>query len=67
MSKEAVAARRERTGAATASYCVQFKKRPRRRTRPHHEATIRRIPRVTRLLALAYKIDGMICAGEDQI
>ena len=64
MSREATTAKKERPRAATTSYTVRFRKRQRRRTRPHQEATTGRIPRVTRLLALAHKIDGMIRAGE---
>jgi hypothetical protein len=43
---------------------VQFQKRPRHRTQRQQEPNASRIPRVTRLLALAHKIDGMIRAGE---
>ena len=43
---------------------MQFHKRPRRRNQRQQEPTVGRIPRVTRLLALAHKIDGMIRTGE---
>lgn len=60
----AAAARRTRPCATTASYTVHFQKRSRRRTPQHQEPTVGRIPRVTRSLALAHKIHGMIRAGE---
>ena len=64
MSKEAAAARRARLCAATTSYTVQFRRRPRRRAQRQQEPTAGRVPRVTRLLALAHKIDGMIRSDE---
>ena len=64
MSKEATTARVARQGAATASYTVQFQKRRRHRTQRQQEPTVGRVPRVTRMLALAHKIDGMIRCGE---
>lgn len=47
--------------AATTTYTVDFR-RP--RVTKFVEASVGRVPRVARLLALAYKIDGMIRAGE---
>lgn len=64
MSREATAAKRTCPHAATASYTVQFQKRSGHRTQRHQEPTAGRVPRVTHLLALAHKIDGMIRAGE---
>ena len=64
MRRETTAAGRARPCAATASYTVQFQKRPRRRAQCQQETTAGRIPKVTRLLALAHKIDGPIRAGE---
>ncbi len=64
MSKEATALRRAHTRPATASYTVQFQRRPRRRTQGKQESPPGRVPRVARQLALAHKIDGMIRSGE---
>ena len=64
MSREANATRRVHPCEANASYTVHFQKRPHRRTQRQQEPTTDRVPRVTRLLALAHKIDGMIRAGE---
>lgn len=64
MSLEAATAKRTRARAVTASYTVRFRKNPRRPAQPHQEATTNRVPRVTRMLALAHKIDGMIRTGE---
>ena len=64
MSGEATAPRGARPCAATASYTVQFRKRPRRHTQRQQESPPGRVPRVARLLALAHKIDGMIRSGE---
>ena len=50
-----------KTAQAVSTYTVEFNGTPPRR--PTHAAT-GRIPRVVRMLALAYKIDGMICDGE---
>ena len=60
MSGAATAPTRARQIEATASYTVQFQKRPRHRAQRQQEANVGRIPRVTHLLALAHKIDGMI-------
>ncbi len=46
--------------AATLTYEVEFGRRP----RPVPGESVGRVPRVTRLLALAHKIDAMIHAGE---
>lgn len=48
------------TAKATVSYTVQFKPTPAAPT----PDPVGRIPRVTRLLALAHKIDGMVRSGE---
>ena len=64
MSREATEARTARPCATTASYSVQFPKRPHCRPQCQQEPTAGRVPRVTRLLALAHRIDGMIRAGE---
>ncbi len=45
---------------ATVSYRVQFKREP----VPPPPEPVGRVPRVARLLALAHKIDAMICSGE---
>ena len=50
--------------APTATYTIRFEKRPRSRRVTPPATHAGRIPRVTRLLALAHKIDGMIRAGE---
>lgn len=65
MSRDATA-RRARTCPATASYKVQFQKRLRRRPQRQQEPNVGRVPRVTRQLALAHKIDGLIRSGEIQ-
>ena len=64
MSREAAAAKRARPCATTASYSVQFRKRPRGRSQHEQEPPTGRVPRVTRMLVLAHRIDGMIRAGE---
>ncbi len=48
----------------TVTCVVRFLKRQRGRPKSVQATPIGRIPRVTRLLALAHKIDGMIRAGE---
>ena len=50
-----------RGAQARSSYTVDFGTRPPRRAAV---AATSRVPRVTRLLALAHRIDGMIRAGE---
>ncbi len=47
----------------TATYEVEFPRRP-APERASSEAPVGRLPRVTRLLALAHRIDGMITSGE---
>ena len=64
MSREATAAKITRPPAATVSYTVHFQKRPCLRTQRQQEPKVGCVPRVTHLLALAHKIDGMIRAGE---
>ena len=64
MTRKATAARRARPCAASASYTVHFHKQPRRPIQHQQDPTAGRVPRVTRLLALAHKIDGMIRSGE---
>ena len=48
----------------TATCVVRFLKRQRDRPKSVQATPIGRIPRITRLLALAHRIDGMICSGE---
>ena len=48
----------------TATYTVNFEMRQRNRPVVDPAAAAGRIPRVTRLLALAHRIDGMIRGGE---
>jgi hypothetical protein len=50
--------------APSATYAVRFPKCQRRRSAAAKEPTAGRTPRVTRLLALAYRIDAMIRSGE---
>ena len=50
------------TGPATATFTVSFGRSGRPQTRPRTSPG--RVPRVTRLLALAHKIDEMIRSGE---
>ncbi len=49
-----------RTQAPSATYAVSFPKCQRRRSVAAKEPTVGCTPRITRLLALAHKIDGMI-------
>jgi len=53
-----------RVPAPTAICNVKFKKKLRRGKFEAGEQSIGRVPRVARLLALAYRIDGMIRSGE---
>jgi hypothetical protein len=48
----------------TATHVVRFEKHEHQGPRPAEVAPIGRIPRMTHLLALAHRIDGMIRAGE---
>ena len=48
----------------TATYEVKFEKRQTPGSGPWTPAIVGRIPRVTRLLALAHRIEGMIRSGE---
>lgn len=65
MSGDTTKVEKRRRRTATASHTVCFRKKTRRPPdQPHEEATTGRIPRITRLLALAHKIDGMIRVGE---
>ena len=50
--------------APSATYAVRFPKCQRRRSAAAKEPTVGRIPRVTRLLALAHRIDAMIRSSE---
>lgn len=52
------------TPAPTATCVVKFEQRPRRARRREQPVPVDRVPRVTRLLALAHRIDGMIRSGE---
>ena len=53
-----------RTQAPSATYAIRFPKCQRRRSAATLEPTAGRILRITRLLALAHHIDGMIRSGE---
>ena len=46
------------------TYTTNFKKRQQKRSGASQDTSVGRIPRVTRLLALAHKIDGAIRSGE---
>ena len=53
-----------RTQAPSVTYTVKFPNGQEKRPRAPQEPPVGRIPRVTRLLALAHRIDGMIRSGE---
>src|SRR5437870_2633071 len=50
--------------APTPTYVVSFERRPNRPPDRKESAPAGRVPRIARLLAIAYRIDGMIRAGE---
>ncbi len=64
MKRAAQATRPLCSRAPSATYAIRFPKCQRRRSTAAKEPTAGRIPRVTRLLALARRIDGMIRFGE---
>ena len=64
MKRAAHATRPLCSRAPSATYAIRFPKCQRRRSTAAKEPTAARIPRVTRLLALAHRIDGMIRSGE---
>ena len=48
----------------TATYIIPFDRRPRSRHTAEENHAVGRVPRVTRLLALAHRLEGMIGSGE---
>ncbi len=64
MKRAAHATRPLCSRAPSATYAVRFTKCQRRQSTAAKEPTAGRIPRVTRLLALAHRIDEMIRSGE---
>ena len=64
MKRAAQATRPLCSRVPSATYAVRFPKCQRRRSAAANAPTAGRIPRVTRLLALAYRIDAMTRSGE---
>ena len=64
MKGAAQASRAVEFQSPTATFVVRFRKRRKDRRGRVLSSTMGRIPRVTRLLVLAHRIDGMIRSGE---
>jgi len=64
MKSAAAAVRRGHGLAPAATYVVRFEQRPKRVPERKQSIPAGRVPRIARLLALAYRIDGMIRSGE---